>query len=74
MTEAQKMAERINEHRRNGGRVWAVTAWRAAEVGEAFAEGESLFIRAGRHRRPLCVLPAVTADLRRNFDGAFRFR
>jgi len=44
------------------------------EVGEAFPEGESLFIWAGRHRRPLCVLPAFTADLRRNFDGAFLFR
>jgi hypothetical protein len=72
MTEAQKMAERINEHRRIGRRVWAVTPWRAAEVGEAFAEGESLFIRAGRSRRPVCILPAVGADLRRNFDGAFR--
>ena len=68
MTEAQQIAAKIEAHRATGGRVWSISGARAAEIGKAWAEGNSLFVMAGRTRAPVCI-PAnyVTAEGRREW-------
>lgn len=67
MTEAAQMADKINTHIANGGRVFSCNYRGAKEIGKAMADGISLLVLSGRSLRPVCIPAQVTADLRREW-------
>lgn len=74
MTEAARMADKINGHIAQGGRVFSCNYRGAREIGKAFVDGSDLMVLSGRASKPVCILPNyVTQDLRREWRNvAFR--
>lgn len=73
MTEAAQIADKINAHIASGGRVYSIGRGGVKQVGNAFADGISLMVFYGRARNPVCLLPNVAQDLRREWRNvAFR--
>lgn len=67
MTAAAQMADKINTHIAQGGRVYSCNYRGARQIGKAFADGESLLVLSGRGTNPVCLLPHITTDLRREW-------